>query len=362
MAIKADSKKLLKVLGGEAESPPPIWLMRQAGRYLPEYRETRAKARDFLDLCDRPDLAAEVTLQPLRRYPLDAAIVFADILLLPRALGQHVEFREGEGPVLDAIRAPGGVDRLRADDLHERMAPVYETLDRVSSQLAPHVALLGFAGAPFTVATYMIEGRGPGAVPQARIFSYEHPKAFGRLVDLLTDATVAYLRRQIDAGADAVQLFDSWAGGLPDEAFDAWCLEPTRRIVAALKDSHPGTPVIGFPRGAGPACERYFKHTGIAALGLDTGMDLEFARGRLQAIGPVQGNLDPLALVAGGKALEEAVRARLAAFRGAPYIFNLGHGIVPQTPPEHVAALCRMVQSVEAGEADDTKFARRAGD
>jgi uroporphyrinogen decarboxylase len=356
MASEASPKRLLKVLGGAIGTPPPIWLMRQAGRYLPEYREIRTKARDFLDLCDRPDLAAEVTLQPLRRYPLDAAIVFADILLLPRALGQHVAFREGEGPVLDAIESPEGVTRLSADRLHESLAAVYETLQRVKDALAPEIALLGFAGAPFTVATYMIEGRGPGAVPKARIFAYEHREAFNRLIGLLTESTIAYLRRQIGAGADAVQIFDSWAGGLPDEAFDVWCIEPTRRITEALRQSHPNTPVIGFPRGAGAACERYFRQTGVTALGLDTGMDLEFARERLQTAGPVQGNLDPLVLVAGGEALEQAVRRRLAALGDGPYIFNLGHGIVPQTPPEHVAALCRLVKRM--GEADDRERAR----
>ncbi len=353
MATGASEKRLLKVLKGETLSPPPIWLMRQAGRYLPEYRETRAKAADFLDLCDRPDLAAEVTLQPLRRYPLDAAIVFADILLVPRALGQHVEFREGEGPVLDAIETPERIERLSAEELHRRLAPVYETLDRVSTALDPEVALLGFAGAPFTVATYMIEGGSPGAIPKARLFAYEHPQAFGRLIGLLTESTIGYLRRQIDAGADAVQLFDSWAGGLPDEAFDAWCIEPARRIVEALGQSHPAAPVIGFPRGAGACCERYFQHSSVTALGLDTGMDLTFARERLQSMGPVQGNLDPLALVVGGEALEQAVRLRLHRLGGGPYIFNLGHGVVPQTPPEHVAELCRLVQDFEEGKRDD---------
>ncbi|MFP3943090.1 MAG: uroporphyrinogen decarboxylase [Alphaproteobacteria bacterium] len=356
MTQGANGKRLLKVLEGAVAAPPPIWLMRQAGRYLPEYRETRSRARDFLDLCDRPDLAAEVTLQPLRRFALDAAIVFADILLLPRALGQHVEFREGEGPVLEAIARPEKIASLSAEHLHGRMAPVYETLGRVKARLEPHIALLGFAGAPFTVATYMIEGRGPGAVPRARLFAYEQPEAFARLIDLLTDSTIGYLRRQIDAGADALQLFDSWAGGLPDEAFDAWCVEPARRIVAALKESHPAAPVIGFPRGAGAACERYFRKTGVAALGLDTGMDLEFARERLQNIGPVQGNLDPLALVAGGEALERAVRTRLALLGDGPYIFNLGHGIVPQTPPEHVAALCRLVKGM--GEGNEPEHVR----
>lgn len=346
MASGASDKRLLKVLKGDMLSPPPIWLMRQAGRYLPEYRQTRARARDFLDLCDRPELAAEVTLQPLRRFPFDAAIIFADILLLPRALGQTVEFREGEGPVLEPVTTFEAIESLGSERQLDRLAPVYETLRCVKAELDPAVTLLGFAGAPFTVATYMIEGGAPGAGQNTRLFAYRHPEAFTVLISLLTESTVLYLRNQIDAGADAVQLFDSWAGGLPDEAFDAWCAEPTHRIASALKASHPDTPVIGFPRGAGAACERYFKRTGIAALGLDTGMDLNFARERLQSLGPVQGNLDPLALVAGGEVLERAVSTRLSCFGGGPYIFNLGHGVLPETPPEHVAELCRLVRRV----------------
>jgi uroporphyrinogen decarboxylase len=345
MAAQARRKPLTEVLTGGCRRPPPVWLMRQAGRYLPEYRELRAGVNGFLELCFTPALAAEVTLQPVRRYGLDAAILFSDILVVPAALGQPVTFVEGEGPRLDPVADAAGLGRLSPARLHDVLAPVYETVDRVKGALSPETALIGFAGAPWTVACYMVEGGGSKDFAAVRTFAFADPAGFARLVELLVDTTAAYLVRQIAAGAETVQLFDSWAGVLPEAAFRRWVIAPTREIVARVKARAPGVPVIGFPRGAGVLYEAYAAETGVDAVGLDPTVPLAWARDRLQARLPVQGNLDPMLLVAGGTALEEGVSAILAALGDGPLVFNLGHGVHLTTPPEHVGALVEQVRA-----------------
>ena len=336
---------LLRVLRGESLSPPPIWLMRQAGRYLPEYRALRAQAGDFLTLCYTPAFAAEVTLQPIRRFGFDAAIVFADILLVPHALGVGLRFAEGEGPKLDPIRDTTGLARLtdsvRAAD---KLAPVYETLSLVRAKLPRDVALIGFAGAPWTVATYVAEGGGSTDQAAAKLWAYRDPLGFEKLIDVLTEATIVYLERQIEAGADVLQIFESWASGLSEPMFERLCMRPTARIVSALKVRHPRVPIIGFPRGSGVLAVRYAAETGIDAIGLDTAQPIGWMRGQLARPMAMQGNLDPLALVAGGEALASGVRGILAAAAGTPFVFNLGHGIVPQTDPAHVQTLIDLVR------------------
>jgi uroporphyrinogen decarboxylase len=322
--------------------------MRQAGRYLPEYREVRASVGGFLELCYTPKLAAEVTLQPIRRYGFDAAILFSDILVVPDALGQGVRFVEGEGPRLDAIGSAADLARLNPGATDDKFARVYETVQRLRRDLPRDTALIGFCGAPWTVATYMVGGQGSSDQAAARELAYRDPATFAALIDTVTDASIDYLDGQVRAGADALQIFDSWAGNLPDGEFDTWVVAPTRRIVAELKRRHPGTPIIGFPRGAGANAHRYVKATGVEGLGCDTAMPLQEMRGLSDRAGvAVQGNLDPLLLAAGGPMLDARVRETLAAMRGAPYIFNLGHGIVPHTPPENVARLVELVRSVE---------------
>lgn len=337
-------KPLLRVLAGERVSVPPIWLMRQAGRYLPEYRRIREEAESFLSLCFNPRLAAEVTLQPIRRFAFDAAIVFSDILVVPHALGQRVRFEVGEGPRLDALSEPDALQRLRPTIDHAALAPVYETIAQVKSQLPLAVALVGFCGAPWTVATYMIAGRGTADQLPARLFAYQHPRAFAELIERLVDASSAYLAGQFEAGADAVQIFDTWAGILPDEEFRKWCTEPVARIVATVRSRIPEARIIGFPRGAGTRLERYLAAVPVDAIGLDWMVDLSFAREHLQKQRPIQGNLDPLALLAGGDTLDRAVDAILDAFAEGPFIFNLGHGVLPETPVAHVEQLVARVR------------------
>jgi uroporphyrinogen decarboxylase len=339
-----ETKPLLRALRGESVSPPPIWLMRQAGRYLPEYRELRQRVPGFLDLCFNPALAAEATLQPIRRYALDGAILFSDILVVAYGLGRPVSFREGEGPVLDPLRSAAELSALSLEGFGERVAPVYETVRRVATVLSSSTTLIGFAGAPWTVATYMVEGGTSRDFATVRRWALGDPQSFAKLIDQVTEATIRYLAAQIAAGAEAVQLFDSWAGVLPEHAFRRWVIEPTRRIVAALKDTAPSVPVIGFPRGAGLMYRAYFAETGVNALGLDTMVPLAIARKALQPMGPVQGNLDPLLVVIGGEAMEKAAQDVLQALRDGPFVFNLGHGLVPETPPEHVAALVELVR------------------
>ena len=337
-------KAILDVLNHQPRSPPPIWLMRQAGRYLPEYRALREKAGDFLTLCFTPDLAAEVTLQPVRRFGFDAAILFSDILVIPHALGQAVRFAAGEGPQLDPIADRQALMRLRLELDHGVLAPVYETIRRVKASLAPDVALLGFCGAPWTVASYMIAGHGTPDQQPARMFAYGDPEAFAGLIDKLVDASAAYLVRQLQAGVDAVQIFDTWAGVLPAEEFARWCIGPAQRIVAKVRSHVPDAKVIGFPRGAGAGLLRYVEEVPVDAVGLDWMADPAFVRDQIQWRVPVQGNLDPLALLAGGSALDRGVDNVLAAFSERPFIFNLGHGILPQTPIAHVEQMIARVR------------------
>ena len=338
----------LRALSGQPNSPPPIWLMRQAGRYLPEYREVRSKVASFLDLCRTPELAAEVTLQPLRRFDLDAAIVFSDILIVPYALGQKIEFVEGEGPRLDPIKDGKGLARLDAGSVEPKLAPVYETLERVCAGLPRSLPVIGFCGAPWTVATYMVEGHGSKDQAEARLFAYRERDDFQRLIDLLVETSADYLLNQVNAGASALQIFDSWAGSLPEDEFTRWCIEPTRRIVERLNGSAPDIPIIGFPRGSGPLAVRYAKETGVDAIGCDTSLPLGWIRNELQPLLPVQGNLDPLLLVAGGAELDARVKSTLAALGNGPFIFNLGHGIQPDTPIAHVERLIRLVKTQSA--------------
>ncbi len=334
----------LRVLDGSVEQVPPVWLMRQAGRYLPEYREIRGRVGSVLDLCFAPKLAAEVTLQPIRRFGFDVAILFSDILVVPHALGRRVCFVANEGPRLDPIRSPAELADIEAEADAAVLAPVYETVALVKAALPRNVALLGFCGAPWTVATYMIAGKSTPDQAPARLFAYQHPEAFERLIDILVAASVEYLSGQFQAGVDAVQIFDTWAGILPPAEFQRWCVAPTRRIVTALRQQRPGARIIGFPRGAGTMLESYAQALELNAVGLDWTIDRKFARERVQSRAAVQGNLDPLALVAGGAALDREVDAVLAAFSGRPFVFNLGHGILPNTPIPHVEQMLRRIR------------------
>ncbi|KKC31627.1 uroporphyrinogen decarboxylase [Devosia psychrophila] len=331
-------KPLLATVLGEKQKRPPIWIMRQAGRYLPEYREIRAKTKNFLELCYTPDLATEVTLQPLRRFDLDAAILFSDILVIPDALGQSVRFEQGEGPVLDPVSAESIAGLGMKKDPLEHLAPVLETVRRLRAALAPEKTLIGFCGSPWTVATYMIGGRGSSDQAAARLFALRHPEAFAALLDVLVETSINYLVAQFEAGADVVQLFESWALNLDDQAFTSHVIEPNRRIVDGVRARVPNAPIIGFPRGAAGNLARYAAETGVNAMGIDYATPLSFA-GNLPKTLPLQGNLDPLRLVAGGRQLDDRIDAILAAFADRPHIFNLGHGIVPETPIEHVARL-----------------------
>ncbi len=333
------TKPLVEALHGRRQTRPPFWLMRQAGRYLPEYRSLRARSESFLDFCYRPDLATEATLQPVRRFAPDAAILFSDILVVPHALGQRVSFEEGEGPRLDAVRDGERASQLSDEGLVERLAPVYEVVQRVAAELSPEVALIGFAGAPWTVATYMVEGGTSRDFAQVKRFAYRDPTGFERLIDLLTEATVAHLQAQIAAGADVVQLFDSWAGVLSEPDFGRLVIEPTRRIVDRLKRSARPVPIIGFPRGAGVKYLAYLAGTGVDGIGLDQTVPVGWAQQHLQSMATVQGNLDPEVLVVGGERLDAEVRRIVGALGGGPFIFNLGHGVNKDTPPEHVARL-----------------------
>jgi uroporphyrinogen decarboxylase len=321
--------------------------MRQAGRYLPEYREVRAKVASFLDLCFNPKLAADVTLQPLRRFNLDAAIVFSDILVVPYALGQKVEFVEGEGPRLEPMRDAAALSRLRAESAAEALALVYETVERVVTELPRGLPLIGFCGAPWTVATYMVEGQGSKDQAAARLLARRDPETFQRLIDLLVQTSAVYLLNQVKAGASVVQIFDSWAGSLPEDEFERWCIAPTKRLVEMVKAAVPGMPVIAFPRGAGLLAERYARETGIDAISCDTSMPVGWMQ-RLQVHVPVQGNLDPVLLLAGGERLDRRVEEIVSLLACGPFIFNLGHGILPETPVEHVARLVERVKSPQA--------------
>ena len=336
------AKPLLAALRGERQAKPPVWLMRQAGRYLPEYRELRAKKGGFLELVNDPPAAAEVTLQPIRRFGFDGAILFSDILVIPHALGQDLWFEEGEGPRLAPKLFDHALDRLQGAP--ERLLPVYETVKQVSGALDPSTTFLGFAGSPWTVATYMIAGQGSREQAEARRSAYRDPKAFRAIIDAIIALTVDYLDRQISAGVEAVQLFDSWAGSLSPTQFEQWVIAPNAEIVAQLKARHPETPVIGFPKGAGGKLPAYARETGVDALGLDETVDPFWADANIPPSLPVQGNLDPLALIAGGEALDAEIDRIIRAFPERPHIFNLGHGILPDTPITHVEALLKKVR------------------
>jgi len=344
----SQTKPLLHVLRGETLTPPPWWLMRQAGRYLPEYRATRVKARDFVEMCLTPSVAAELTLQPVRRYRMDGAILFSDILMLPYALGQRLTYREGEGPVLEPIENHADIARLELERVIPRLAPVFEAVQRVAAELGPETTLIGFAGSPWTVATYMVEGGSSRDFARVKGWAYRDLAGFGTLIDLLVEGTVDFLAAQIAAGAEVVQLFDSWAGILPEPAFERWVIEPTRRIVAALKRRFPDHPIIGFPRAAGLLYERYITETGVDGIGLDAMVPVGYARARLQQLATVQGNLDPVLLITGGAALETAVKELCRTLGGGPFVFNLGHGVLPETPPENVAALASLLRGSNA--------------
>ncbi len=337
-------KPLLRVLAGEAVWPPPTWLMRQAGRYLPEYRQLRAQAGDFISLCTTPALASEVTLQPIRRYGFDAAILFSDILIVPWALGQGLAFKEGEGPVLPPIRDAAGLGALDLERLPQAIGPILETVERTRAGLPPETTMIGFAGSPFTVACYMVEGGGSKDFSHVRGMAHHQPEVMDALIATLVEASVTYLAAQIRAGAEVVMLFDSWSGVLSPTLFRRLVIAPTQVIVDRLHALHPGTPIIGFPRLAGVMVGEYATATGIDGVALDTGADITVAHTLIPATIATQGNLDPLALVAGGEALRTETGAVLNAIRGRPHIFNLGHGIVPQTNPDHVAALLAQIR------------------
>ena len=339
------AKTVLRVLAGEAVWPPPVWLMRQAGRYLPEYRALRAEAGDFLKLCLTPALAAEITLQPIRRFAMDAAILFSDLPIVSLGLGQALRYAEGEGPVLPPIRTAEDLDALSLDRVAETVAPVWETVRRVAAELGD-ATLIGFSGAPFTVACYMVEGHGSRDFAAARLMAYRDPALFARLIELIVQGNLIYLRGQADAGAEVLMLFDSWAGMLPPAEFRRWVIEPTARIAAGLRASHPDVPLIGFPRLAGAMLGEYALGAGAQGVAIDTAMNPAAAAGMVPPHIALQGNLDPLAVVAGGDAMRDATDVILDSLRGRPHIFNLGHGLVPQTPPEHVAALVEQIRAV----------------
>ena len=337
------SKPLLAVLRGERHDPPPMWMMRQAGRYLPEYRELRAQKGGFLDLVYDSDAAAEITLQPLKRFPdLDAAILFSDILIVPFAIGQNLTFVLGEGPRLTPPLIGAGLDDLQG--FSGRLDPIYETVRKVKAQLAPEKTLIGFAGSPWTVATYMVAGQGSRDQAEARTLAYDDPAKFTAIIERIESVTIDYLSSQIEAGADAVQLFDSWAGSLAPAEFERWVIAPTARIAAAVKERHPHVKFIGFPKGAGGKLGAYARETGIDAIGLDETVDPVWADRELPKGLPVQGNLDPLALLSGGESLGAAVKRILDAFDGRPHTFNLGHGILQETPIAHVEQMLAEVK------------------
>ncbi|RKF16340.1 uroporphyrinogen decarboxylase [Roseovarius spongiae] len=343
----AEKKTILRALAGETLPVPPIWMMRQAGRYLPEYRATRAKAGDFLSLCYNPELATEVTLQPIRRFGFDAAILFADILLVPQALGADLWFVTGEGPRLSTIRNAQDMAQLRdAGDVHDTLAPIYQTLRNLTTALPPEVTLIGFAGAPWTVATYMTAGRGTPDQGPAHALKDGAPEVFDALIARLTEATIEYLSAQIEAGAEVVKLFDSWAGSLKGADFERYAVEPTRQIIAALKTRHPDTPVIAFPREAGENYVGFAKRTGADCVALDNSVAPDWAARHVQVEGCVQGNLASSHMVTGGKALVREARAIVESFSGGPHIFNLGHGITPDADPANVQL---MIDTVRGG-------------
>ncbi len=345
MTVIQAIKPFVEVLSGRRQPVPPIWMMRQAGRYLPEYREVRAKAGGFLDLCFTPELAAEVTLQPIRRFNFDAAIIFSDILVIPYALGRDVRFEAGEGPRLDPLDTPDKVGTLSSTGDLTKLEPVFKALRRVRRELDPQIALIGFCGAPWTVATYMVAGQGTPDQAPARMMAYRHPEAFAKIIDAIVDNSIRYLLGQLKAGADVLQIFDTWAGVLPPREFRRWSVEPTRRIVEGVRKQVPSAKIIGFPRGAGALPPEYVRTTGVDAVSIDWTTEPSLIRERVQNHVAVQGNLDPLVLIAGGAALDRAIDDVLANFAGGRFIFNLGHGIQPETPIAHVEHMVKRVRA-----------------
>jgi len=340
------NKNILRALAGETLKTSPIWVMRQAGRYLPEYRKLRAKAGDFLSLCYNSELAAEVTLQPIERFKLDAAIIFADILLIPQALGSELSFLEGDGPRLSRILNKNDILKLKpANSIHEHLEPIYNTVSLVAEQLSPKVALIGFAGAPWTVATYMIAGKGTKDQGPAHKFLKEDQNSFEMLINLLTEATILYLSKQIDAGAEVIKIFDSWAGSLKEEDFVKYAVEPVKKIIAALNKLHPDVPIIAFPREAGLKYIDFANETGANCIAIDHSVDPEWAARNLQIDSCIQGNLNPKHMVTGGKALLEKTTKILDCFSNGPHIFNLGHGITPDGKPENLQLMIDKIRS-----------------
>ena len=346
LSLPSETRPLLRVLKGDRLDTPPVWLMRQAGRYLPEYRALRAEKGGFLDLATDPESAAEITLQPIRRFGFDGAILFSDILMVPWALGQDLTFGVGEGPHLEPALADHALDALTR--VPGRLEPVYETVRTVAAALPAETTFLGFAGSPWTVATYMVAGHGSRDQSETRRFAYRAPADFAHIIDTIAELTIEYLSRQIQSGVMAVQLFDSWAGSLSPAQFERWVIAPNARIVAALHERHPETPVIGFPKGAGGKLVAYARGTGVDVIGLDETVDPEWANSVLPDGFPVQGNLDPLTLIAGGTELRTAVDRVVGAFAGRPHIFNLGHGILPDTPIAHVEQVLAHIRKREA--------------
>jgi uroporphyrinogen decarboxylase len=342
------TKPFVEVLSGRKQAVPPIWMMRQAGRYLPEYRELRAKAGSFLDLCFTPEYAAEVTLQPIRRFNFDAAIIFSDILVIPHALGRSVRFEAGEGPRLDPLDTPEKIATLASSANFTKLEPVFEALRRVRQKLDAKTALIGFCGAPWTVATYMVAGQGTPDQAPARMLAYRHPEAFEKIVDALVESSIPYLVGQFKAGADAVQIFDTWAGVLPPREFARWSIEPTRRIVEGVRQQIPDAKIIGFPRGAGAMLPGYVDATSVDGVSIDWAAEPSLIRERVQNRVAVQGNLDPLALIAGGAALDRAIDDVLRNYASGRLIFNLGHGILPETPIAHVEQMIKRVRAHKA--------------
>ena len=335
----------MDVLSGHRQPVPPVWMMRQAGRYLPEYRAVREKAGGFLDLCFNPEFAAEVTLQPIRRFGFDAAIIFSDILVIPYALGRSVRFEVGEGPRLDPLDTPDKIATLASAADFTKLEPVYEALRRVRQTLDPKIALIGFCGAPWTVATYMVAGHGTPDQAPARMLAYRHPDAFAKIIDVLVENSIQYLAGQLKAGADVLQIFDTWAGVLPPREFERWSVAPTKRIVDGVRKHMPGARIIGFPRGAGAMLPNYVEQTGIDGVSIDWAAEPSLVRKQIQNRVAVQGNLDPLALIAGGVALDRAVDDVLENYAKGRLIFNLGHGIQPETPIAHVEQMLKRVRA-----------------
>ncbi len=340
----AASSRFLKVLGGTPSSPVPIWMMRQAGRHLPEYLELRAQAKDFLDFCYSPSMAAEATLQPIRRYDMDAAILFADILLILDAIGLDVRFEKGVGPIVETVNSSADLSRVPMEKAVQRLSPVYETVDRVRSKLDADKALIGFCGAPWTVALYAIEGRGGTDKSTARSWAYTHPDLLNELLDLLIEASAQYLLEQVKAGADALMIFESWAEGLPSDLFQALVIEPNAKLVRRLRDLGVTVPIIGFPRGAASMLGAYTANVSVNGVGLDTALEPGFVNQTVPKSIAVQGHLDPLLLIAGGEAMDNRVREILEAYSDRPHIFNLGHGVRPETPIPHVERVVELVR------------------